>query len=206
MPYVLIALVSLGFAVTVGNRVSWDTVSRNAIANSPKQQARMDQVPAAQQAQQMVLVTRITRISTYIGLVLGPVLFALVIAAILLATLNFVQGGHARFGPLFALYLYASLPQVLKLLLASLLLIVGVGTDTFQISNPVGSNPAFYLQGSGMPHWALSMLTWVDVFLIWQLVLLVIGCSILAKVSRGKAAAVVVGWVLLIILMGAALA
>ena len=50
------------------------------------------------------------------------------------------------------------------------------------------------------------MLTWFDVFLIWQLVLLAIGCSILAKVSRGKASAVIVGWVVLLMLATAAVA
>ena len=151
VPYLLIALLSLGFAATVGSKVGWDTVSKNAIANSPKQQARMDQVPAAQQAQQIALVARITRISTYIGVIAGPAIFALIIAAILLGSLNLVLGGHSRFGPLFSLYLYASLPQLLKLILAALLLFLGVGTETFQFNNPLGSNPAYYLQGSGTP-------------------------------------------------------
>ncbi len=206
LPYILIALVSLGFAATVGSKVGWDTVARNAIASSPKQQARIDQIPPAQQAQQITLVGHITRISAYVGFVLGPLLFALVIAAVLLGSFNFLLGGHAKLGSLYALYLYASLPQLLKLILVTLLLFSGVGTDTFQLNNPLGSNPAFYLQGSGLPHWALAVLTWFDVFLIWQLVLLALGCSILAKVSRGKAAAVVLGWTLLAMLGSAALA
>jgi hypothetical protein len=44
-------------------------------------------------------------------------------------------------------------------------------------------------------------LSFFDVIGIWNLVLLVIGTSIVAKVSRGKAAAVVVGWWVLIFIV-----
>jgi hypothetical protein len=39
-----------------------------------------------------------------------------------------------------------------------------------------------------------AALGFFDVIGLWVLVLLIIGTSIVAKVSRGKAAAVVVGW------------
>jgi hypothetical protein len=206
LPYLLVALVSLGFAATIGGKVGWDTVTRNSLANSPRQQARLDQVPAAQQAQQIAMIARITRTTSYVGFVIGPLFFAAIVAGILLASLNFALGGHARFGPLFAVYFFSSLPQVIKLLLATLTLLFGIGAESFQINNPIGSNPGFYLAGSAVPHWAISILSWVDVFLIWQLVLLTIGCAIVAKVSRGKAAAVVFGWTLVFIAIGGAFA
>ncbi len=86
-------------------------------------------------------------------------------------------------------------------MLKTLLLFLGVGNETFQIANPLGSNPAFYLQGSSTPQWLISILKWFDVFLIWQLVVLTIGSSILAKVSRGKAAVIIAAWVILIIMI-----
>jgi hypothetical protein len=42
-----------------------------------------------------------------------------------------------------------------------------------------------------------AALSFFDVIGLWQLALLVIGTAIVAKVSKGKAAAVVVGWWLL---------
>ncbi len=202
LPYLLLALISLGFAASVGARVGWETVARNNLANSPKQQARLEQAPAAQQEQQIALIARITRTTSYIGFVLGPLIFAAIIAGILLASLNFALGGQARYGSLFAVYFFSSLPQVLKLLLAILTLLFGVGAETFQMNNPLGSNPGFYLVGSGVPHWAISVLSWFDVFLIWQLVLLTIGSAIAAKVSRGKAAAMALGWTLAFVILG----
>jgi len=204
LPYILIVLVSLGFGATIEKQVGWQTVVKNTLAASPKQQAKIDQLTPAQQGLQIGVVARITRTISYISSFVGTPILAAMVAGLLLLSLNFGLGGHARFGPLFALYLFSTLPQMLKLMLVILLLFLGVGNDAFQIGNPLGSNPAFYLQGSAAPQWLLSILKWFDVFLIWQLVLLVIGSSLIAKVSRSKAATVITAWVVLLILISAA--
>ncbi len=204
LPYILIVLVSLAFGATIEKQVGWQTVAKNTLAASPKQQAKIDQLTPAQQSLQISVVTRVTRTISYIGSFIGTPILAAAVAGLLLLSLNFGLGGHSRFGPLFALYLFSTLPQMLKLLLIILLLFFGVGNDAFQIGNPLGSNPAFYLQGSATPQWLLSILKWLDVFLIWQLVLLTIGSSLIAKVSRGKAATVITAWVVLLIMISAA--
>ena len=114
LPYLLIVIIGFGFIATIGSKVGWETVARNNLANSPKQQARMDQVPPAQQAQQMSAIARFTRMTAYVVPAVSPLLVAAVVAGLLLATLNFAIGGSARFGPLFAVYLFAALPQALK--------------------------------------------------------------------------------------------
>lgn len=205
LPYLLIVVVSLGFFSTVGAKVGWETVAHNNLANSPKQAAQIEKLPADQQAAQYATIAKITRISVYAGSTVGPLLFAAVAAGVLLATLNFGMGGSATFGALFAVYLFSALPQLLKSLLSILTLFLGLGGDSFQLSNALGSNPAYYLQGSATPHWLLSLLGWFDVFLIWQLVVLAIGCSVVAKVSRAKAYSVVFGWVLLMLVVGTSL-
>ena len=204
LPYILIVLVSLGFGATIEKQVGWQAVAKNNIAASPKQQARVDQLPPTQQALQIGVIARIIRISSYVASFVATPVLAAVVAGVLLLSLNFGLGGHARFSPLFALYLLSTLPQMLKLLLVILLLFLGIGNDAFQIGNPLGSNPAFYLQGSATPQWLLSVLKWLDAFTIWQLVLLGVGCSLIAKVSRGKAATVIAAWVALLVLISAA--
>ncbi len=205
LPYLLIVVIGFGFITTIGSKVGWETVARNNLANSPKQQARLDLVPTAQQAQQIAVIARITRITAYVVPAISPLLVGAVVAALLMATLNFGMGGSARFGPLFAVYLFAALPQALKALAGTATLFSGLSGEAFQINNPVGSNPAFYLQGSGAPLWAMSLLTWADVFLIWQLAILIIGCSVVASVTRGKAAVAVLGWSAIAALVGAAM-
>ncbi len=205
-PYLVIVLISLGLAVTVGHTVGWETVSRNTLATNAKRQAQFSQATPDQQAQQIAIIARITRVSTYVAPAIGTLILAAMVAGLFLATFNFGLGGHAGFGQLFAVYLLSSLPQVIKSLLVILLLALGVGHDTFLLNNPLGSNIAYYLLGSGTSPVLIAILTWFDVFLIWQIVLLVIGCSMVAKVSRGKAAGVVIGWVVFFILLTGGLA
>ena len=204
LPYLLALLVGLLFVASVGSKVGWETVTRNNLANSTKQQAQIDKLPPAQQQQQVAMIARITRTIAWISPVVASLIVGAIVAGVLLGTFNFGLGAHATYGGLFAVYFFSTLPQVLKGLLEAVMLLLGAAGDSFQISNPLGSNPAFYLQGSSTPHWIISTLSWLDFFTVWQLVLLIIGSSIVAKVSRGKAAAVVLGWVAVVMLLGAA--
>lgn len=202
-PYLLLLLTSLAFAATIGSRIGWDTVARNNLAASPKQQARIEGLPPKQQSAQVAVIARITRVTAYAASAIGPLVSGALAAAILLATLNFALGGHARFGPLFSVYFFSTLPAVLKLLLVIALLLAGVNTESFAINNPLGSNPAFYLLGSGTPRWAISLLGWLDLFTLWQLAILTFGCAAVAALPRSKAALAVFGWAALLALIGA---
>jgi hypothetical protein len=204
-PYLVIVLISFGMVATVGKTVGWDTVTRNAIANSSSH-AKFAQATPDQQSQQIAIASRITSVASYAGPAIGALLISLIVAGIFLATFNFGMGAHADFGQLFSVYMLSSLPQIIKSLLVILFLLLGVGRDSFFINNPIGSNTAYYLLGSSTPHALMAILTWFDVFLVWQIILLVIGCAIVAKVSRGKAAAVVVGWVAIFMLITGGLA
>ncbi len=83
-------------------------------------------------------------------------------------------------------------------------LFFGGNAEAFDVKNPVGTNLAYYLPDAGPG--LKSALSFFDVIGIWCLVLLVIGTAIVAKVSRGKAAAVVVGWWVLILIISAGMA
>jgi hypothetical protein len=78
------------------------------------------------------------------------------------------------------------------LVLTIVTLLFGGSADTYDVRNPVGTNLAYYMPDAGPA--VKAALSFFDVIGLWQLVLLVIGMAIVAKVSRGKAAAVVVGW------------
>ncbi len=201
LPYLLVVLAGFGFVASVGSRVGWDTVARNNLANTPKQQARLAQASPAQQAQQVAFIAKVTRISAFTIPPLSPLMVGALVSLVLMATLNFLFGGSARFGPLFAVYLFSALPQVLKTLLATATLFAGTEPDAFQLGNPLGSNPAFYLHGSGLPAALLNLFSWFDIFLIWQLVILAIGASVVGHVTRGKAAGAVFGWVVVLALL-----
>ncbi len=206
LPYLLVLLVGVGYVGSIGSRVGWEAVSRNNLASSPKQQARFDQASPVQQEQQIAVIARVTRTIAFAAPVVSPLLAGAVVAAVLLATFRFGMGAPVSFGSLFAVYMFSALVPALKALLETSLLLSGVGVESFQINNPLGSNPAFYLQGSALPHPLLAALSWLDVFTIWQLVVLAIGCAVVAKVSLSRSAGVVFGWTAIVMLLSVAAA
>jgi hypothetical protein len=88
----------------------------------------------------------------------------------------------------------------IKFLLAVVALFAGVAADSFLISNPVGTNVGYYLSPD-TPKALMALCTHIDIFEIWSVILTTIGVSIVAKVSRGQAAAAVVGWWVVIVLV-----
>ncbi len=71
----------------------------------------------------------------------------------------------------------------------------------FNMKNPVGTNIGYYLMGGESPKWLVELLSAADIFSIWTAIVLAIGVSTVAGIKRGAAAAVVVGWWLLAIVL-----
>ena len=119
-------------------------------------------------------------------------IFVSIEALLFWASFNFGLGAQTTFGQMFAVVMYASLPKLLTGILTIVTLMFGNSADSYDMKNPVGTNPAYFMP-DGAP-WLKSVLSFFDVIGIWTLILLVIGTAIVARVSTGKAAAVVVGW------------
>ncbi|HZU08399.1 MAG TPA: YIP1 family protein [Pseudacidobacterium sp.] len=203
-PLLILIIVGTLFSFAVQTKVGWEKVFENNLHQTPKQEERFAQMPADQAATTRAVFTKVTAITTY-----GYWVFALIITAIFSlltwATVNFGFGGTAKYGQVFAVYMYANLVMNLKYILALVALFAGLAPDSFLIQNPVGTNIGFYLS-TDAPKWLWAFCTHLDVFEIWAVVLTVIGIAIVGKVSRGKAAAAVVGWWVLIVLLLTAVA
>jgi hypothetical protein len=121
-------------------------------------------------------------------------------------TFNFVLGAKTTFGQMFAVWMYAALPRLIASLLMIVTLFFGGTAESFNVKNPVGTNPGFYLPDAA--PWLKMLLSSFDVFTFWVLALLILGTSIVASVKRAQAAAVVLSWWILIVILsvvGAAL-
>ena len=125
-------------------------------------------------------------------------------ALIYWASFNFGLGAKTTFGQMFAVCMYAGLPRLLTGLLSILTLLFGNSSDSYDIKNPVGTNLAYFMPDSAPV--LKAALSFFDVIGLWNLILLVIGTAIVAKVSTGKAAAVVVGWWVLGLLISVGIA
>jgi hypothetical protein len=191
LPFVLLVLVTVAVSFVVDKQVGYARVAENQIHQSPKQEEQFNQLTSEQRAARLRGMAVGYRYTSYCSF-LFILLFVAIAALLYWATFNFGLGARTTYGQMFCLWMYASLPRILAGLLAIVMLYVGGDAENYDMRNPVGTNIAYYLSDSGAA--LKAALGFFDVIGIWVLALLIIGTAIIAKVPRGKAAAVVIGW------------
>lgn len=200
LPWLLSVVATLAFSAAIQQKVGWDKTYNNILLqSSPAQQDRLAQLPPDQQARQKEIGTAATKYILWASPLLG-LLFAAIIAGVLMLTLNFGLGAHARFDQMFAVWMYATLPWLVQGILGIIVLFAGLDADSFNLKNPVGTNIGYYLPPD-LPQWLIAFGTAIDVVTVWVLILLTIGCATIGKTKRTSAAAVVWGWWILVTLV-----
>lgn len=205
LPFLLAVLVTYGFVFVVQKQVTWARVADNALKQDPKQEERFATMPPVQAEQAKQIMVRGFQYGMYAAPLIA-IVTALLASAILLATLNFGFGGQAKFGSILAVWFYAGLPGLIKFLLAIILLSAGVIPDLFSPSNPVATNIGAFLNPLETPRWIVTLLSSLDIFTIWTVVLLGIGCATVANLKRSSGYIAVFGWWILIVLASTAVA
>jgi len=201
VPWILLAIASLAMVTVVDKKLGMEKVVENTMALSPKQAEKLDQLPADQRAAQIQTIVKFNQAIAYSYPVILLIIVA-IMAAVLLGTFNLGFGAHLSFGQCMAISLYASLPGIIKALIAILAISVG-GGEGFTFQNPVASNLGALVDPSS--HFLYSIATSLDVFTIWVIVLTGLGYACVTKLKRGTCMAVVFGWWAVVVLGGAGL-
>jgi len=191
MPYLIGVVVTLILGAVVQQKIGWDKTYENILKQSPAQQQKVEGLPADQQARATQMGANITKYSFWATPVIA-LIAAIVAAAVLLATVNFGFGGRAKFGQMIAVWMYATLPWAIQGILGTITTYF-VDPDTFNLKNFVGTNIGYYLP-QDLPKTVIALGSALDIFTIWALVLLTIGCAIVGNIKKGQAAIVVWGW------------
>ncbi len=202
VPWLLVGLASIALVMVVDKKIGIQKAAENQLALQPKRAEQLDKLPPEKRAEQMETIVKLTRILAYASPVSLLIVFA-IIAAVLLGSFNFGFGAELTFNQCLAVCVYASLPGILKALIAILAIAVG-GGEAFTFQNPVASNLGGLVDSSS--HFLYSIATSIDIFTIWTLVLTGIGISCLTKVKRGTCLGVVFGWWAILVLGGGAIA
>lgn len=200
-PFLLISIVSVAFFYTIDQKIGFRKVSENQIQMSQKATQRMEQLPAEQRAAALQRQANGTKYFCY-SYPVTILIWNLVVAALLFATFKFAAGADVKFKTSYAIVTYASLPLVIKTVLGILSVAAGASGDSFLLQNPVATNPGYFLNPADSPF-LFSVLTAVDIFMIWTLILTAIGFSSVTKVKQSTAMAIVFGWYLVFVLGGA---
>jgi hypothetical protein len=205
-PLVVTLLIGLAFVYTVDKKITFRKVTDNQIAMSAKATQRMEQMNPVDRE---VATARQAKITGYIAYCFSAfiLIWFLIVSLVLLLTFKFGAGASdLTFSRIFAVSMYASLPGVIKSLLAIASILAGVSPDGFTFQNPVGSNPGFYLTPSEVSPFLYSVASSLDIFMIWTLVLAAIGLSCVSKLKRSTAFFGVFGWFIVLMLISGAIA
>jgi hypothetical protein len=202
-PFLLMVIVSTVFVYSVDQKIGFRKVTENQLQMSPKQSARLDNLPADQRETQMRQRTVGTKWVSYFFPILTLIIW-LIIASVLFATFKFAAGADVSFKVSLAIVVYAGLPGLLKVLLAMVSVLAGMSPDSFSFQNPVATNPGYFMNPADSPF-LYSLASSLEIFLIWTLILTAIGFSCVSKVKRNTAFIVVFGWWVVFTLAGAAI-
>lgn len=201
LPFIIIAIFGYVLFAAVTTKIGMQQTVDNQIHMNPSQEERMAQAPPEQRQ-------NIEKFSLYIteGVFIANPLFVLAAIAIgslvLMATINFGFGGRAKFGSVFAAWMYAGLPGILKVILGVIVIFVGVAPESFNIKNYAPTNIGAFLNPLETNKALYSLATSLDIVTIWTLVLLGMGLATVAGVKRSSGYIAVFGWWILIVLIG----
>lgn len=171
----MLAVIVIGVVVVflIGSRVGWRQVIDRQIASSPRAQQRMEQVPAEKREPILEKQAKLAPIVGYVGVVVGTAVAELIVAALLLVAFNVISGSKAQFSASLGIVAHSWMPYVIHGLLGVLILFIKDPT-TIDVQNLVASNPGALL-ADGSAKWLVSLLTSLDIFTLWVIILQAVG-------------------------------
>lgn len=192
----LLVLIVLGYLSTavILPRMDFDSMMSAQADAMRKQQPNMSDADLARIEKFSQATTKVTM---WIAPVLALVIYALIAGILLLAFR--MMGGEGTFKQAFSATLYSWAPLILFSIITTIVVLARGSFDPTTAATLVKSNPAFLVDMKEQPV-LFSLLSSIDLFTIWSVVLLILGFSALSKMSRGKSAAIVLSlWAVLIV-------
>jgi hypothetical protein len=169
LPVVLLTLFSLAVSFAINQRINWREFMSQQIEKSP-QAANLS---AEQKEQRIEAGAKFTGPFTYVVGALGPVIATLVVGLVMWGAFNLLGGANTNFGTSFAITSHAFLTGLVSSILFLLVLYLKP-FGTVDLENPVATNLAAVLPEDAA-KWLVALLKSIDIFSIWNMILLAIG-------------------------------
>ena len=177
VPLILVIAVSLGYMVLFGQHVGWERMIRHQTEMS----SRSAQMSPEQREQGIQMGLKVAPIFAYVGVLLGVPLGTLIWAAVLLGIAKGMMSAQVRLKQVFAIICYAGMPGLIMVLLAIAVMFLKP-PDDFNLQNPLVFNPGAFMDPTTTSKFLYSLASSLDLFRLWQLVLIGIGL----KAAGGK--------------------
>lgn len=201
LPIVLMMVLAFTSVWAMGKTVGFEAATETQMTKNPASAEKMNALPPEDRAKQMKMAVTVTRIISYC--IPFFILVVLSIEALVLwGSFNFGLGADTSFTKVFAVIMFAGMPRMFVSILNIVFLFAGVGTENYDMKNPVGTNLGYYLNDS--PKWLQTLGGFFDVFSLWTLALLILGMAIISRKKISQSATVILGWWVLIVIVSTA--
>jgi len=169
IPVLLSTVVTLAAFAVMNKKVDWRDVSAKKIEESP----RAANLSPEQKQQQIEMSAKVTPYILYASGLLIPILFAVIVGAVMLGAFNLLAGANTNFSTAMSIVAHANLVFVLSSILFVIILFLKP-PGTLDIDNPVATNVAAFMPESTSKA-LLALGKSIDIFTIWLLILTGIG-------------------------------
>src|SRR5437660_7065313 len=176
--------------LSVDKKIGLELIMRQAMARAPEfVQRAMEQVPPEQREAALRVQVKRTRIIGLYFTWFRYLIVGLIAAAVLMVAFNFILEAGVSFNKSLAVVFYGWLPTIIFQLLVMIVLLKGVDPENFNPENPLVTNPASFINSDGVSRFVYRLLSYIDVFAVWEMALMGIGFSTIAakKISTGTA-------------------
>jgi hypothetical protein len=200
LPLILLCVVSATVVFVFSQRVGWRGFMERQNQTNARLQKQMESMTPDQRDKMLETQTKYAAVFGYVGVVLGTFIGALLVAAVLLAAFNVIGGGRIGFTTSLGIVAHSWVPGIIAGLLGILIIFLK-DPSTVDIQHLLATNAGAFLSDDA-PKWQESLLSSLDLFVFWYLILMSIGYSATnpKKISFGKAFGTVVGvWLLYVI-------
>jgi hypothetical protein len=204
-PLIIYAVIGYVLFAAVASKIGIQQVVDNQIRLDPKAEERMAQATPAQREAGAKISLKITE-GVFIASPLMIVAWYALLSLGLWGTINFGFGGKATYGSILSVWMFASLPTVIKSLLGIVVVYAGAAPESFNIKNFAPTNIGAFLNPIETNKALYTLATSLDAVTIWTLVLLGIGTATVAGVKRSAGYAAVFGWWAIFILISVGIA
>jgi len=200
MPFIIVSIVGYIFFAAMYTKIGMQQVVDNQIRMDPKTSERIAQMPPDQRAVSNKISVGVTE-GVFIGTPAIVLLVGAVISLILWPTINFVFAGKATYGSVFVVWVFSTLPSIVKTLLGTVVIFAGVAPESFNIKNFAPTNLGAFMNPLETNKALYTLATSLDLVSIWSMVVLSIGLAIVAGVKRNSGYIAVLGWWVIVVLV-----
>jgi len=189
LPLLLIVAAVIIYMFLFSSHVGWESFIRHELDTNP----RTESMPREQREQVIALQLKILPIMGVAGPAISIIGGAAFIAAVLMLVFKYLLDGPCGFAQALGVVSWSMLPGIVNTAAAVLVMMLKP-PDEFDLKNPVGVNVGYFL-GEGSPPWMKSLMSSIDFFSFWTILLLATGMAVITRKSWGSSlVAVLIPW------------